>query len=229
MHDYKEFLRALHGEPGRVTLAEPFIPRVIAEQLIWRRGKQLWDTPEHYVSTLCELYAYIKADVVFIDTRSFDARELVSYSHLLPNQMKFVAVADNLSMNEAIADDSICAVISEDIGTAAAISEKLCVYLCRDRDDSVYTKIEDAAREGFAGIYLPLLDEKIIEAAYDRGIMPMGGVGTEHINKTQPLDIYNRIERLTEKGLRMVGSGGFGESVEYLGFISLLGKYAKLI
>ena len=44
----ERFLAALcRNDDARPTLFEPFINRALAEQLIWRRGPQLWDTPEH--------------------------------------------------------------------------------------------------------------------------------------------------------------------------------------
>ncbi len=229
MHDYSEFLRALRGESGRVSLAEPFIPRVIAEQLIWRRGAQLWDSAEHYVATLCELYAYIKSDVVFIDSRLYDARELVAQHTFLPDRMKFVITADMSSALDALMDDSVCAVMSDELDIAARIPDKPCVYLCHDNSGSAKSWLETAAERGFAGIYLPRLDEELIRSAAAHSIALLGGVGVDDINKTQPLDIYNRVERLVKCGLKLVGSGGFGEPVEYLGYISMLGKYQKLL
>lgn len=240
MRDYSEFLRALNGQSGRVSLAEPFIPRVIAEQLIWRRGAQLWDSAEHYIDTLCELYAYVKSDVVFVDARAYNLRELIERRELLPEGMKFVVIIDRTSEIFALMDDSICAVMTDEldiverVGTSrergrSLIFGKPCVYLCRASGDAAKDDILSASERGFMGVYLPRIDERLFEFAAEKSVVLLGGVGVDAVNHTQPLDIYNRVEWLTEHRLRLIGSGGFGEPVEYLGFISLLGKYQKLL
>lgn len=240
MRDYREFLRALNSQSGRVSLAEPFIPRVIAEQLIWRRGAQLWDSAEHYIDTMCELYAYVKSDVVFIDGREYELRELIKWRELLPAGMKFVVTVDRTSELEALMDDSICAVMTSelDIGAMVGASRecgrmkifgKPCVYLSRALGDAAKDDILSASEHRFNGVYLPKIDERLIGFATEKSVALLGGVGVDAVNHTQPLDIYNQVEWLTEHRLRLIGSGGYGEPVEYLGFISLLGKYQKLL
>ena len=69
MGNYRDFLDTLEGKRRVVSLFEPFVPRGIATKLIWRSGEQLWDTTEHRVMTLCDLYAYLRADTVTYDMR----------------------------------------------------------------------------------------------------------------------------------------------------------------
>lgn len=227
MRDYNEFLRALRGESGRAVLFEPFPGRKIVTQLIWRGGGHLWDTAEHYVSTLAEFYAYIKSDVVIADARCWDIGELLSCRGLLPEGMRFVIIADDAdSLAVADADTSVCALATASEATGSY--SKPLIYLCRGGD--IGAEIDRAIGRGCAGIYLP---DKIEEHSDARGkIALLGGLGLERISSDEPMDIYRRVERLYREGGWIIGSGRIddaAENINYLGFISMLGIYNKLI
>ena len=73
----QNFLAVLENQaPARPTLFEPFVQPALAEQLIWRRGPQLWDTPAHYVDTMVSLRERTQADVVILDARNYCMRSL---------------------------------------------------------------------------------------------------------------------------------------------------------
>ncbi|MGN1410110.1 MAG: hypothetical protein ACI4XJ_08030, partial [Eubacteriales bacterium] len=78
----KYFLDFLNGSGQKNVLFEPFISKAHAETLIWRRGENLWDTPENYIDTLIYLSERTVSDVIFADIRLFAGDEktrLLSY------------------------------------------------------------------------------------------------------------------------------------------------------
>ena len=89
--DVHNFLRILTTtEPGPPVLFAPFVSQYLTEQLIWRRGIHLWQTPQSYIDTLTSLRERTYADVVIVDARLF------------PDQMRECADA-----MERFADDGI--------------------------------------------------------------------------------------------------------------------------
>ncbi len=227
MSDYTQFLRALRREPGRPTLFEPYPSRAIATQLIWRRGEHLWATPTSRAATLIELYAYIKSDVAIINADIENINEILSCSHMLPSGMKFVIdSADAEALKIADCDDSVCALASSE-HLLGSIFNKPLIYIAKHDID-----IEAAIERGAAGAYIPRGVEELWEK-YSSKIALLGGLGAEGINNSEPLDIHNRIRALhdmTNGAAYSIGSGFFdGDTVEYLGFISMLGIYQKLM
>jgi len=94
--DYRNFLRILlTEEPGEPTLFEPFIDNMIAEQLIWRRGEHLWNTPALYIDTLVSLNERTVSDVIIADSRLFETDLPEFYravSDYADDRIRFVAL-----------------------------------------------------------------------------------------------------------------------------------------
>ena len=76
------FISFLRGKGKKAVIFEPFVSRTHTETLIWRRGDELWDTPEHYIDTIVSLSERTLSDVIFADMRLFDfggKRRLLEY------------------------------------------------------------------------------------------------------------------------------------------------------
>lgn len=205
--DYRNFLNILEGGQG-ITIFEPFPTRKIVTQLIWRGGDELWCTAKKRAETLIEFHHRIISDVVPIEP--CNNREV--FEAELPDGMKFVVISDDPEELESAAkNNKVCALATQG---QYLCTEKPIIYLSKERGDQIPDK-------RFAGIYLR-------EYSGNSERVILGGVGTEFINCNPPMKIYDRIEALTQSGLRAIGTGGFGEDIEYLGFISMLGKYNKL-
>lgn len=204
--DYRNFLEILNGRDG-VTLFEPFPTRKLVTQIIWRGGDELWTRPKRRAETLIEFYRYIGSDVVPIEPRgSFEMLDAG-----LPDKMRFVVISDDLEELEAASkNDKVCALATS--GEFVATRKPL-IYLARNC-------ITDDRR--FSGIYSG-------EVHPETGIPMLGGMGLDFINREPPLRIYEKVGKITKQGVRALGTGGFGEDIEYLGFISMLGKYKKML
>ena len=205
--DYRKFLNILEGGQG-IPIFEPFPTRKIVTQLIWRGGDELWSTAKRRAETLIEFHRRIVSDVVPIepckDSGVFEAE--------LPEGMKFVVISDDPEELESAArNDKVCALAT---GGQYVDTGKPLIYLSKGRGIKTLDK-------RFAGVY-----QREYSGGSDRVIL--GGIGSEFINCNPPMKIDDRIEALTKSGLRALGTGGFGEDIEYLGFISMLGKYNKL-
>lgn len=220
--DYRNFMRILlTDEPGEPTLFEPFIDNWIAEQLIWRRGKHLWETPESYIDTLAALNERTGSDVIPADTRGFGASLDVLYdtiNHYADDHTAFVCLCDTMESAE-MADqcDGVCAAaVYGDVK-----SEKPMIKM----DGTP----EDAIRSGCAGWYSPCGAEEYY-AEYSNRIAILGGLGVNYLTSTGPVSIHTRCERLyeTTKNVRYaLGSGGCLPQENYLELISMLGIYKR--
>lgn len=203
--DYRNFLEILNGREG-ITLFEPFPTRKLVTQIIWRGGDELWDRPKRRAETLIEFYRYIGSDVIPIEPRG--AFEMLDAG--LPDKMRFVVISDDPEELEAASkNDKVCALATS--GEFVATGKPL-IYLAKER-------VTDDRR--FSGIYSG-------EIHPETGIVSLGGMGLDFINREPPLRIYEKVGKITKQGVRALGTGGFGEDIEYLGFISMLGKYQKL-
>ncbi len=210
--DHKNFLRILDGENAEFTLFEPFPTRQIVTQLIWRGGDELWDRPIRRAETLIEFYKYINSDVAVIEPSG--AYEMLSAE--LPEDMRFVVISDDVEEIEVVSrNDKVCAVATR--GGFVKTNRPMIYLPSVDSDQEDISNIDSR----FSAVYL-----KKCTAAPKR--VTLGGVGTDLINSNLPLRIYERVEELGCQGIRAVGSGGLGERLEYLGFISMLGKYNKM-
>ena len=225
MGNYMDFLDTLEGNGRVVSLFEPFVPRGIAMKLIWRSGEQLWDTTEHRVMTLCDLYAYLRADTVTYDLRGGGTAELerlCEYAGYLPDGMKFVIISDDEETLEKAAErGQICAAAS-----FTAKTDKL--PLIRLSRDGGVDSVAKAAHDGCKGIYLPEVTDDILTEANKHHISLLGGTGTALLNTDRPTDIHERIAELINSGVLLTGSGGFGDEISYLGYISMLGAYNRV-
>ncbi|MBQ8509743.1 MAG: hypothetical protein IJ493_07545 [Clostridia bacterium] len=228
MADYREFLRVLRREPGRVTLFEPYIHRKIVSQLIWRSGDNLWDTTAHRVSTLIDLYAYIKSDVVPLEANREDIADILACSPMLPDGMRFVILSEDAdALHIAAASDAVCALGTGDIKLPRE-SEKPMIFLADSGDTNA---VAEAAAQGFDGVHISQNAEMLYPLAKGQ-IALLGGLSIEDINVSEPMVIHRRIKALhtlTADGGYALGSGNCYGETSYLGFISMLGIYNQLL
>lgn len=211
----------LTEEPGEPTLFEPFIDSRIAEQLIWRRGKHLWGTPELYIDTLASLNERTVSDVIVADTRGFGASLDALYDAInryADNRTAFICICGTMeSAKRADLSDGVCAVAV--YGNVK--SEKPMIKM-----DGLP---EDAIASGCAGWFAPCGAEKYW-ADYGDKIAILGGLGVSSLTSTGPVSIHTRCEKLyeTTKNIRYaLGSGGCVSQENYLEFISMLGIYKR--
>lgn len=220
--DYRNFMRILTGsEPGEPTLFEPFIHPRIAEQLIWRRGEHLWDTPETYIETLISLGECTGADVIVADARLFadDMEKLCKVMvKRATDTLRFVCLCGTPeSVKAADRCGGVCAV-----GVYGKVKSKKPMI----RMDGTLC---DALKEGAAGWYAPKDGEKYWEESGEY-IAILGGLGAEYVSSTGPASIHRRCEelyRMTDNRRYAIGSGGCIAEGHYLELISLLGIYKR--
>ncbi len=220
--DYKNFMRILlSDEPGEPTLFEPFIHARIAEQLIWRRGEHLWDTPDMYIDTLMALNELTVSDVVIADTRQFGG-ELDRLYHTI------VKYADDRIRFVTICDTEDSARLADRCGGVCAVA----VYGDIEANKPAIRMdgtVENAIQSGYAGWYAPIKAEEYWDEYGDR-IAILGGLGAEYLTSTGPASIHRRIERLytvTDNRRYATGSGGMLPEQHYLELISMLGVYKR--
>lgn len=212
--EHNNFEALLRGEKHRLTIFEPFPTRDIVTKLIWRGGDELWSTMAHRTETLIGFYKYIKSDVAIIEPRG-ELEAVLSAE--LPEGMKFVIISDDQrELQLAVGSEKVCALATR--GEFFELNKPM--ILLQSEDESADETLSRA--EKFDAVYLRSM------AASRRGKIILGGIGSEFINERPPLDIYDLVRKLSESGEWAVGSGGFGEGIEYLGFISMLGIYNKL-
>ena len=75
----KYFIDFLIGTPTKNVIFEPYITRELTEALIWRRGGNLWSTPEQCISTLASNTERTRADIFFIDMNDFTEEEKAQF------------------------------------------------------------------------------------------------------------------------------------------------------
>ncbi len=220
--DFQNFMRILlTDEPGEPTLFEPFIHTRIAEQLIWRRGEHLWNTPETYIDTLIALNNCTNGDVVIADTRKFGSDPTPLYRAMVArtsDTLRFVCICDTRTAAEqADRCGAVCAV-----GVYGNI---------RSRKPMIKMDgcLGDAIKGGYAGWYAPRRAEDYWNESCD-SIAILGGLGADYVASTGPASIHRRCEglyRLTDNRRYALGSGGCLSDGHYLELISLLGIYKR--
>lgn len=211
--DYKNFLRLLDGAPHTPTIFEPFPPRRIVTQLIWRGGAELWDTQRHRTETLIEFYKYIRSDIVLVASNG-ELDETLSAE--LPEGGKFVIISDDPNeLEKAASSEKVCALAT--YGEYHAFNKPM---ICLEREGESLESVLERSKK-FSAVHL-----KKYAHCHERAIL--GGVGTDLLNSGKPLEIYERVYELANNSLWAIGSGGNGEEIEYLGFISMLGGFNKL-
>lgn len=224
--DYREFLRCLAREPGRLTLFEPYPTRAIATQLLWRGGDHMWSTASARTQTLIALHDYMKADTVIVPAGATDIADVLTCAGALPEGLRFTVLAeDDAALAAADACDAVCALASGRRLHAREYEKPLIRMAACEAD------IREAIGDGCAGVHIPSGIENAYDA-YGGKIALLGGLGTDCINDGQPVDIHRRIRTLHEKTRGAgwaVGSGNYDSEMAYLGFISMLGIYSNLL
>ena len=218
------FLAALRrSADARPTLFEPFIHPTLAEQLIWRRGPQLWDTPAHYVDTMVSLRERTQADVVILDARSYCMRsvfEMLYAAETLtpPTSACVVLCRTQQQINECVHSPVVCA-----IGGYEDTHPYVRPFIRMDKT------AEDALAEGADGWFAPS-DAEGLFAQYGTALSVCGGLGADTVSGMEPLAIHRRVQALfdtTQSCGYLVGSGGVIADSAYLSLISMLGIYIR--
>lgn len=221
----KYFLDFLSGDGRKNVLFEPFISRTHAETLIWRRGENLWDSPENYIDTLIYLSERTLSDVVFADIRLFEGEEksrLLSYmaeksSAIFPLGFGLICHGeDEIKAAEKCGGVDVLAIYGEQTSD--------CLPTIRMDGD-----IASAVERGDCGWFAPDSAEAYLSEYGDK-IKILGGLGAEWCGSTPPVSIYERIEKLSEKYTKKwsCGSGGTISDRNYLELISLLGAFQRI-
>ncbi|MBE6658276.1 MAG: hypothetical protein E7604_07515 [Ruminococcaceae bacterium] len=218
------FLASLRRQPdARPTLFEPFIHKELAEQLIWRRGPQLWDTPAHYVDTMVSLRERTQADVVILDARSYCMRSLFEMLYaaetLTPSTSACVVLCRTQDqVAECMHSPVVCA-----IGGYEDTHPYIMPFIRMDKT------AEDALSEGADGWFAPS-DAETHFAQYGAALSICGGLGADTVTAMEPLAIHRRAQALfdvTHSQGYLIGSGGVIAESAYLSLISLLGIYIR--
>lgn len=214
------FLRVLRGESGKPSLFEPFICDTLAEQLIWRRGRHLWDDPIRYRDTMLSLRERTGADVVCVDTRRFEGGDrLRLLEGLTDSDADFIVLTDNA--DETALCDSIQCVAA--VGGFGAAKKSLLPFIRMDGD------IEKAIAENADGYFLPAGVSELY-SKYKGIITLLGGLDASFIELSEPMYIYDYCEavmRDTRNAGFAIGSGGMIGAEHYLSLISLLAVYRR--
>ncbi len=217
MSDFNNFIAFLSGKSTKATLFEPKPHRNLVTKLIWRGGDELWDSPKHKCETLVEFYAYIKSDVAIIEPEgSLDEMLAVS----LKSGMKYVIISDDENeLESADKSSEVCALATrgEFVRTEKPL---ICIAKENEAPNETVARYESGS---FSAVYIQSDAER-----YAAKARVLGGIGTDKLAEGNPLGVYKRVENLASLGVA-IGSGGTGEDVDYLGFISMLGQYNKLL
>ena len=220
----ENFLAVLRRQPdARPTLFEPFIHPRLAEQLIWRRGPQLWDTPAHYVDTMVSLRERTQADVIILDARQYCMRslfEMLAAAETLtpPTSGCVVLCRTQAQVSECIHSPVVCAV-----GGYEDTHPYVKPFIRMDKT-AEYALSEDAD-----GWFAPSDAESNFEQ-YHASLSICGGLGAETVSAMEPLAIHRRVQSLidtTQNCGYLIGSGGEIAESAYLSLISLLGIYIR--
>lgn len=220
----ENFLAALRRETGaRSTLFEPFIHPRLAEQLIWRRGSQLWDTPAHYVDTMVSLRERTQADVIILDAREYCMRslfELLAAAETLtpPTSGCVVLCRSQEQVCECAHSPAVCA-----IGGYEDTRPYCLPFIRMDKT------VTHAVMEGAHGWFAPS-DAEAYYAQYGKSLSICGGLGADTVSAMEPLAIHRRVQTFidtTQNCGYLIGSGGEIAEAAYLSLISMLGIYIR--
>ncbi len=223
------FLDLLNGKPSGAVLFEPYIAPKMAERLIWRAGSTLWDSMEHRLDTLADVYAYLGAGTVTVDAVGTDAGALCEALKKRGDGCIYTVIADSVSeLRRFDACESVLA-LAVHRPVEAAFDKPM--ILLAEEDADPLTVREEAARCGIKGVYLS--GRIPVDAALEwsgEGPAILGGLGTAFLNASGPLTIYARVRELMKcsAGHWAIGSGSSSGEIEYLSFISMLGIYNKI-
>ena len=222
--DYRYFTDFLLGKGSVNVIFEPFIPRDNVENLIWRRGDHLWQSPSSYIDTLASLTDRTRADVVFADIRSYNNDE----------KAEAIEFIEKYQVNDGIGFALVC-----DSDTDIALAES-CKKICCIASYGGITstklpvirmdgRIEDAIDRGDCGYFASENAEELLKTYGDR-IRILGGLGRAFVLGSSPVKIYSYVEDLAKKypGKWACGSGTSINGQNYLELISLLGAFARI-
>ncbi len=224
--NYHHFLSVLaNREPhDRPALFAPFIADSLCEQLIWRRSKQLWDTPAHYTDTMISLRERTRADVIILDARRFSPDrfpEMRAYAEEhTPEGSAFVILCNTRTI-QTMAEQSpaVCAIGG--YGDECSPLKKTFIRMDKTPDFAV--------TESAAAYFAPADAAALYDAYHDR-IAIAGGLGADFCHDSEPLAIHRAVTALlnqTKNCGYLLGSGGEIPADAYLSLISLLGIYGR--
>ena len=224
--DLSLFLSSLSGEPvARPSLFEPFVVQKLTEQLIWRRGSHLWNTPESYIDMMISLRERTLSDVVFLDSRPYDLTEtravLTRAEKRLHPLSGLIVLCDNPSA-QALSEScsSVCAIGG--YGPFLRPGNKPLIRM----DGTPEAAIE----EGASGFYAPRGGIELWRK-YHGKIAICGGLGSSECENNSPVGIHAQIESIageTNNAGFLPGSGGCISEHHYLQLISLLEGVIRL-
>lgn len=223
-HGFKQgiFYKLSSRRGKKAVIFEPFVSRTHTETLIWRRGDELWDTPEHYIDTLVSLSERTMSDVIFADMRLFDfggKRRLLEYiSHKDFSPRGFGIITDS-SDDIAFAEESGADVIA----AYGDIKSKALPTIRMDGD------IENAILLGYDGWYASDSAKEYLTKYGDK-IRVLGGLGVKWVEGSSPMEIYTEVGEIHKQygSSWACGSGGEISSDKYLELISLLGAFGRI-
>jgi hypothetical protein len=219
----KYFLDFLSGKPVKPVIFEPFLSRAHSETLIWRRGDDLWLTPEKYLDTLTHLSARTYSDIVFVDMRLFDedGKKLllkeISKKDISPQG--YGIITDN--ENDIAAAEKTNAI---DVIAVYGDIKSSCTPTIRMDGD-----ITDALQLGYKGWFASDSAEEYLEKSGDK-IRILGGLGVQRLESSSPAAIYARVTELHKKygSSWACGSGGTISDDNYLELIAMLGAFGRI-
>lgn len=224
--DVLNFLRVLtSNEPGPPVLFMPYIPQYLAEQLIWRRGSHLWETPEAYIDTITSLQEQLHADTAIADSRLFPDDALAAFAHRMEkhadNGVRYVVLCHSEKQTSYFdCMDAVCA-----LGVYGKIHcGKLPVIAMAHTP-------EEAISAGCAGWFCSNGDGEKYWDRLHHSIAVLGGIDASWIQSVSPVEIYRRIENFsadTRNQRAAIGIGGDLSNESYLQLISLLAIYENL-
>lgn len=221
--NHQFFTDFLLGRGSVNVIFEPFIPRVNVENLIWRRGQHLWDTPAAYIDTLISLTDRTRADVVFADMRGHDTEW----------KRELIRCIEAYDIKDGVGFSLICG-CEEDITLAERCERICCAAVYGELTSSLPTirmdgNIEDAIERGDCGYFAESDAEKLLKK-YGDDIRILGGLGRDYILSSSPVTIYSYVDEVAKKypGKWACGSGTAIGGENYLELISLLGAFARI-
>ncbi len=222
------FTSFLKGNGTKTVLFEPFISRYHTETLIWRRGNELWDTPEHYIDTLISLSERTLSDIIFADIRAYGKEDKLSLIHAVCEKSEkifprgFGIIADckeDVKLAEECGAVDVLALYG---GVVSDVIPSIRADCHTDVD------IASAISCGYCGCYASSGIDELLPK-YGKSIRLLGGLGCNSDKPTSPVKLYETVASLSEKYRKewACGSGGMIPDSEYLTLISLLGAFGR--
>ncbi len=216
----RHFTEFLQGSSTIPVLFEPFLSKLHAETLIWRRGKHLWETESAVIDTLISLTERTRADVIVLDPA------MLPFSDNLPELIRRKRTETNVGF---------CLLCRNERDLTIAQTCADCAGLYGDLHSSripvirMDGRIEDAIDREECGYFAESSCGDLLEK-YGKKIRILGGLGVEYISSAPPVEIYDRVESLWRKypGQWACGSGGVIGENHYLELISLLGAFGRI-